>query len=348
MKTVSIVGFGRFGKTLYRLLKDDFAITIFNRSTIPPTEREHFTKHTTIATTLDEVYESDAIFYAVPINAFASVIQEHQLHIKPYNILIDVLSVKVHPKKICETYIHTNQVLLTHPMFGPDSSKDGFSGLPIILDQFKTTDETYRFWKEYFERKQLRVVEMSAEEHDDYAARSQGVTHFVGRLLEKVHFQPTPIDSLGTKKLLEVKDQTCNDTRELFHDLQTYNPSTKAMRIQIGQAFDTLYNELLPNQVDPDFLTFGIQGGKGSFNEEALQLYLLSHGVEKHTTQYLYTSEKVLQHLYEGTIDYGLFAISNATGGLVEESLQAMARYKFVIVEDFTLLIRHFLMKRND
>jgi hypothetical protein len=189
---------------------------------------------------------------------------------------------------------------------------------------------------------------MSAEEHDQLAAKSQGLTHFIGRLLEKVNFEPTSIDSLGTKKLLEVKDQTVNDTWELFIGLQTYNPYTKDMRIEIGEAYDFLYNQLLPKQTNPNHITFGIQGGMGSFNEEALQNYLTRKNIQQYKIQYLFTSEKVLKNLHEGNIDFGLFAISNSTGGLVEESISAMAKYQFAIVEDFTILIRHFLMKRKD
>jgi len=55
-----------------------------------------------------------------------------------------------------------------------------------------------------------------------------------------------------------------------------------------------------------------------------------------------------LKNLHEGNIDYGLFAIQNAVGGVVEESTLAMAKYKFKIVEKFQILIRHFLMKRKE
>ncbi len=348
MKKISIIGFGRFGKILYRLLQDDFHITIFTRSEIPQEETTDFTSNTTIAHTLEEVYANETIFYAVPIVLFEEIIKNHQPYIQPRHVLIDVLSVKVHPKHVFTTYTSNQQVLLTHPMFGPDSSKDGFEDLPIIMDKFKTSEETYSFWKDFFASKKLRVIEMSAEEHDKLAAKSQGLTHFIGRLLERVNFEPSPIDSLGSKKLYEVKEQTCNDTWELFIGLQTYNPYTKHMRLTIGDAYTYLYNRLLPKQLNPDHITFGIQGGMGSFNEEALMSYVTKHTIKNYKTAYLYTSEKVLKHLYEGDIDFGLFAIANATGGLVEESIQAMAKYQFAIKEDFTILIRHFLMKRKD
>ena len=103
MRHISIVGFGRFGKTLYRLIKDDFAITLYNRSKIEVNIAE-FTENTIIAKDIDEVYKSDIIFYAVPISAFEQVISSHIKYVRPHHVLIDVLSVKLHPAKVFNKY----------------------------------------------------------------------------------------------------------------------------------------------------------------------------------------------------------------------------------------------------
>lgn len=332
MKKVAIVGFGRFGKTLYRLLKNDFELTIINRQNPR------------------DIVKSDVVFYCVPISSFESVIKSHKKYFKDDHLLIDVLSVKMHPKKVFEKHLKglRTQALLTHPMFGPDSGKNGFKGLPMIMDKFKANEENYNFWKNFFIKKRLRAVEISAQKHDQLAANSQGLTHFIGRLLEKFGFKPTEIDSLGAKKLQEVMGQTCNDTWQLFKDLQSYNPYTKSMRVKLGRTFDFLYNQLLPKRINKKKIIYGIQGGKGSFNEEAILTYIKKAKIKKYQIKYLYTSEKVLKNLHAGNIDFGIFAIQNAVGGVVEESTHAMARYKFKIVVEFQILIRHFLMKRKD
>lgn len=349
MKQISIVGFGRFGKTLYRLIKDDFAITLYNRSEINY-EAVELTKNTTIVKDVSEVYKSDVIFYAVPISAFEQVIASHKIFFRKDHVLIDVLSVKLHPAKVFNKFLGESktQALLTHPMFGPDSSRNGFEELPIILDKFMTDERVYNFWKEYFQSKKLRVIEMSAQEHDKIATNSQGLTHFIGRLLEEFKFDKTPIDSLGAKKLLEIKEQTCNDTWQLFTDLQHYNPYTKQMRLNLGEAYDKLYNKLLPKQINPDCITFGIQGGKGSFNEEAILYFLNRSDISNYKIKYLYTSGNVLGSLHKGEIDRGQFAIHNSVGGIVEESINAMAKYKFNIIDQFAIKISHALMIRKD
>jgi len=101
MKTVSIVGYGRFGKTLHRLLKDDFKITIGTRDNIP------------------EIYQSETIFYCVPISSFNEVIKTHKKYFKDYHVLIDVLSVKEYPATVFKKHLKNlkTQAILTHPVF---------------------------------------------------------------------------------------------------------------------------------------------------------------------------------------------------------------------------------------
>lgn len=96
--------------------------------------------------------------------------------------------------------------------------------------------------------------------------------------------------------------------------------------------------------VENNKLIFGIQGGKGSFNEQALMDYVSRHNSKDYETKYLYNSENVFKHLLTGDIDYGQFALHNAIGGLVSESLKAISKYTFYIVEEFGILIAHSIM----
>lgn len=349
MNQISIIGFGRFGKTLYSLLKEDFEVVLYNRSPITKPLSE-FHKNTRITDNLAEVYASDTIFYAVPISQFEPVIRDHQQYFEPRHLLIDVLSVKLYPATVFDKVLRGRQTraLLTHPMFGPDSTQDGFAGMPIVVDKFSSNQSEFVLWKDYFASKQLSIIEMTADEHDRMAANSQGLTHFLGRLLEEYKFGDTPIDTVGAKKLQAIQAQVCSDTWQLFNDLQHYNPHTKDMRLKLGDAYDQVYNKLLPKNIEEGFLTIGIQGGVGSFNEEAVRYWLQQSGTTDYKIVHLYTSKKVLAALHAGDIDYGQFAIHNSIGGIVGESVEAMADYKFKIVEEFAIKIAHALMIRHD
>lgn len=95
-------------------------------------------------------------------------------------------------------------------------------------------------------------------------------------------------------------------------------------------------------------LKIGIQGGIGSFNEQAILYYLQLNKISNYEIEYLYTTKKVLKNLNDGSIDLGLFAIHNSLGGVVQESIEAMGEYNFKIVREFAIPIRHFLMKLPD
>ncbi|MCC7304361.1 hypothetical protein IT418_03045 [bacterium] len=92
-------------------------------------------------------------------------------------------------------------------------------------------------------------------------------------------------------------------------------------------------------------MIYGIQGGPASFNELALQEYVTQRSIAGHTVSYLYTTEKVLAAVEAGAVDFGLFAIHNSAGGMVAETLEAVSRHNFQIVEEFAIKIRHNLMK---
>lgn len=95
-------------------------------------------------------------------------------------------------------------------------------------------------------------------------------------------------------------------------------------------------------------ITIGIQGGKGSFNEKAILTYFAKNNITNYKIKYLYTTEKVLKELNNSKIDMGQFAIQNSIGGIVNESIQAMAKYIFKIVDQFSIEIAHALMISKD
>ncbi len=90
-------------------------------------------------------------------------------------------------------------------------------------------------------------------------------------------------------------------------------------------------------------MKIGIQGGKGSFNEEACRNYCGTHDISDYTIEYLYTSDKVLEALEKRTIDFGVAAIDNSLGGPVWETIHALSAYNCKILDNFQIIINHVL-----
>jgi len=345
---VSVIGYGRFGELWAQILAKEFLVDVYE----PDTSKSPLLAAERIRTVdIKSALSNEVIYYAVPISKFAETIKEHIpiLGDEP-KLLVDLLSVKVHPKRVfSELLPKRHRAMLCHPLFGPDSVRAaGLPGRPIVVDRFQASTEQFAKWTEFFKRQGLIVVEMSSEDHDRFAAKSQGLAHFVGRILGEMDIGPTKIDTLGAKALCNLKDQVCNDTWELFSDLQSYNPYTLAMRAELGLAQSKIYNRLIPNRLNSDKLVIGIQGGPGSFNEQAVRFYLERAGIADFELKYLYTTENVLRALYVGEVDRGQFALHNSLGGVVTESIEAMSHFNFDIVEEYSIKIAHALMIRSD
>lgn len=336
-KTLGIIGYGRFGAVLYRMLKSYFTIVVHDTS-------KKQVKGVTYVS-LPEVCQSDVVVFAVPISKLEAVVKKAKKHLSKQQTVMDVSSVKVHPKNIFSTHLKDSGVyqLLTHPMFGPDSTKDGFKGLPVMIHGLFAPRNVVHYWKALFKKIGLEVAEMTPEEHDKEAAFSQGVTHFMGRVLDDMNLKPTSIDTKGFKVLMETVEQTCNDTWELFKDLQHYNPYTKKMRKKLEDSFHHVQNQLMPTQVSPECLTIGIQGGRGSYNEEACHEHCEAEGIIDYKIKYLYTSERVLKAVHDGEVDIGQCATQNSIGGVVRETIYAIAKYESTLSEEFEFIVRHCL-----
>jgi arogenate dehydrogenase (NADP+) len=343
-RIVGVIGLGQFGKFWAKVLKNDHEVLVSDHRDVSALAEELSVR----ALSLPELCaEAEVIFLCVPINRIELVVRTIKPLLKPGTLVLDTCSVKVYPAQILEKHLApVNQIELiaTHPMFGPQSGAHGIFGLSIMMCPLKVSKEHYQEWYTYFQGLGLNIAEMSPEEHDRHAAYSQGVTHYIGRVLGQMDLRETPIDTRGYKTLRAVVRDTCNDTWELFHDLQSFNPYTKEMRLRLEAALDYTYGQLLPTNASPTELVIGIQGGMGSFNEDACRHYCATRDIEGYRINYLYTALGVLSALHRGEIDRGVVAIQNARGGVVMETIKAMSQYNCEILEIFDIVISHCIL----
>ena len=237
MNSIGIIGFGRFGKILANILQKGFAIKAYDPKIIGEFSRVEFTN-------LESILKEKVIFIAVPIRQFESVITEISPNLSEGTTIIDVCSVKKHPTKIMENNLAENiGIIATHPMFGPDSFISN-NRLKMMMSNTRNVYDQFKFWRQFFTDQGIQVMEMSPDQHDRMAAQTQGVTHFLGRMLKEYGIRKTTIDTQGFRDLLDLVDQTCNDTWELYTDLQLYNPYTNDMIDKLKLATVSLDNRL--------------------------------------------------------------------------------------------------------
>jgi arogenate dehydrogenase (NADP+) len=348
-QNVGIIGFGRFGQFWAEILSATHQVLVTDQNDLAQTAARlgfQFRKSVSEICT-----EAEVIFLCVPISQLEETVQSLKEHLKPGTVIFDTCSVKLYPAEVLQTHLGSLdqiELIATHPMFGPDSGANGLEGLPIVMWPLRAITKAYDIWREYLRNLGLIIVETSPDEHDRLVANSQGVTHYIGRVLGEMNLQPTPIDTKGFTILRSVVEQTCHDTWELFHDLQNYNPYTKKMRLQLEEALDQVYSRLLPERVSPGILIIGVQGGRGSFSEEACHDYCNANKITDYSVKYCYTSLNVLAALHQGEIDRGMFAIQNARGGVVMETIEALSRYSCDILDYFDISLSHCILHRPD
>ena len=237
---VGIVGFGRFGRLWADLLAPHHRVIAADKN---PGGDDRLRPLAELCA------QAKAIFLCVPINQVADVTREMAPHVEPGTIIFDTCSVKVHPAEVMmQQFGERNDLTLvaTHPMFGPDSALNGVANLPMVVWHLAGERSAYAEWTDFFRELGIRTVEMTPDQHDRLAAYSQGVTHYVGRVLTRLELQATPIDTQGFTILRSLIEQTGNDSWELFRDLQIYNPYTREMRVRLQAALDDVYKALLP------------------------------------------------------------------------------------------------------
>ena len=240
-KVVSVYGYGRFGKLWADILKPDFHVKVYSRRGL---KSEEVSSDIEIVD-IEELHQCDALFYCVAISSLENVLVQTKPYLNPDCTYFDTCSVKVMPTEWMKKHVPVeSKIIATHPMFGPDSYFNAPDKLPMVMSDIRTEEDEFASWVDYFNSKKIRVEIMTPEEHDEMVAYSQGITHYIGRVLADLNLKNTKINTLGYKKLLEIIQQTCNDSWQLFCDLQHFNPYTKKMRKDLHESIEKIYSIL--------------------------------------------------------------------------------------------------------
>ncbi|XP_020107198.1 arogenate dehydrogenase 2, chloroplastic-like [Ananas comosus] len=193
----------------------------------------------------------DVVLLATSILSAERVLRSLPLQrLRRSTLFVDVLSVKEFPKNLFLQLLPPHfDILCTHPMFGPESAKDGWAGLPFVYDKVRLADADDRLdrcanFLDIFSREGCRMVEMPCGEHDEIAAESQFLTHTVGRVVAKLDLKPTPINTKGYEMLLKLVENTCSDSFDLYNGLFMYNKNSTELLERLDVAFDSLKKEL--------------------------------------------------------------------------------------------------------
>src|SRR6202044_3362513 len=90
----------------------------------------------------------------------------------------------------------------------------------------------------------LIVVRCSPEEHDTQVARTQFLTHYIGRGTVRAGIERMALSTRTHEALMDIVDVGGHDSIELFEDMAAYNPKVPEVRANFLAAFKAIDAEL--------------------------------------------------------------------------------------------------------
>lgn len=247
-QSIGLVGYGKFGQLLVKLLASwptRVDLKIHSPSN-QPDEQKFFS--------LEQVCASDTVIISVPIARFETIVAEAKNYFQPGSLVLDICSVKIHPKKVLLEYLAEDvDVLATHPNFGPESyrmnnnSTDGFGW---IVDRVRCRQDRYNQFVVWLDNLGIHRVEMTAEDHDSKVGIPHFLSLFQGLLMNRLSLNyDSRWAAVSTKKMFEMA-KGVGDDLHIARDMVCYNPfvadflntlSTEEQKLveQLRQLVDT-------------------------------------------------------------------------------------------------------------
>jgi prephenate dehydrogenase len=196
------------------------------------------------------VASKDTVIFSVPVQYMESILIESASFFKTRALVMDVSSVKMKPIKLMQTYLPVDvQIVGTHPLFGPQSGKNGIKGLNIVVCPVRT-NRLKRIHELFADKLGLNVLYRLPEDHDLQMAYVQGLTHFIGRAVNLMDIPDVEQKTPAYQFMLEIKKNLGSDSWDLFLTIEKENPFAAEVRERFLKELSYLHNQLQ----NPDFL----------------------------------------------------------------------------------------------
>ncbi len=236
---LSILGFGAFGRFITPHLAPHFRVMVHDRRGIAADASSLGVR----AATLDEAARADIVVLAVPVQHMPALLAELASRLRPGTLVLDVASVKLRPAELLAQHLlplaPTCHTIGTHPLFGPQSGRDGIRGLPIVLCPFSAPPARIACVRDFLTGTLgLTVLDATPDEHDRQMAHVQALTHLLSRALEEMNLPEGPMVTAAYQRLLAMRANLREDSLDLFLTIERENPYAAEVRRRLRDVLD--------------------------------------------------------------------------------------------------------------
>ncbi|MDQ3158600.1 MAG: prephenate dehydrogenase [bacterium] len=235
IRTIGVIGMGEFGRLIVRFMPKDVEVLASSRRDIKIKGAK--------MVSLDTIAKADVIVLATPFDSIEGLLKKLKPIISKETLLVDVTSVKTKVEKVFAKVLpeHKN-VLLTHPLFGPQSTKDGLFGQTFVVTK-QAGDRANEVMK-WVKAQGMIIEKMTGDEHDIVMAEVHALTFFIGRGLSDIGIKDQPLKTPSFESVLRLIFLDKSHSQDLFETIEKQNPYAKQKRRQFLDALTNIHNNL--------------------------------------------------------------------------------------------------------
>lgn len=252
-QTVGIIGFGSFGQFMAKHLARAFHNVLVTDVVDRSDEAKHLIRDFDDMSVsgvgwgaLEQAANREIVVLAVPFQQFEGLLKSISSHVQQGALVVDVCSVKQEPVRLMLECLPTEtEILATHPLFGPQSAKDGLQGHNIVICPVRVKVERMaRINNLLHFGYELWPVEQEPETHDREMAVVQGLTHFIARGLAGCGVKSSELATTAFDHLCKAVELLGGDSWELFKTIENGNPFAGEMRQRFMEELQKLERRL--------------------------------------------------------------------------------------------------------
>jgi prephenate dehydrogenase len=243
-ESLGLIGVGAFGALAARHLAPHFNLVLHD------TDVDTAALASIIGArpgSLRDAASCDVVLLAVPVQKLRQVLVDIAPLLKPDALVLDVSSVKIKPVQAMLDVLPVGVAVVgTHPLFGPQSGKNGIAGLNIAVCEGRggRGADVVRFCAE---KLGLNATLVSADEHDREAAYVQGLTHMLAKIVLSLDLPSMRFPTRTYELMQQMIEMVRYDSDELFHAIERENPHAEQAKKNFFAAARQLETKLSGN-----------------------------------------------------------------------------------------------------
>lgn len=238
---IGIVGFSAFGRLMAQHLRQHFRLCAYDPA-LPPGSLAEL--HDVVLTSLPIAASCPIVILAMPINRLDETVRAISPHLRPGSLVLDVGSVKTIPVEIMRRGLPEHVgIVATHPLFGPESARDGIRGLKIAVCPVRGNHapRVAAFLRRVLG---LNVIMTTPDAHDQEVATVQGLTHLIAKVLVQMEPLPKCMTTRSFDLLMQAVSMVRHDAPEVFQAIERSNPYSQQVRKRFFDLASALNAEL--------------------------------------------------------------------------------------------------------